>query len=138
MLPAFIWSVANAFFLGCRDARRQAMIAVVCYAGVLAIGGSRYFLYHSGTLDAWFGAEGSLASQLLMSAQFIAALAALRYLAGRQFNIAIYRARLNRRMPWGFWLIAVLALADNFLLPAIYDRITPHIAWIWIQAPRLF
>ncbi len=137
ILPAMIWSTANAFFLGCRDARRQAVIAVIGYSLVLAIGGLRSAFLWTGDLEIWFGREGLLANRILMVVQLVAGLGLLRYLVGRQVNLASYRASLPGGLPWGMWLIAGMAAVDYFVIPEIYDRFTRDIVWIWLPSPLL-
>jgi hypothetical protein len=134
MLPAFIWSIANAWFLGCRDARKQTMIAVIAYVLISAVGAARYILNFEGMFIKTFGHDGRLVYWVIFSLQIIASLGVLRYLVGRQFSIASYRASLERGLPWGLWLIVLLALAERYLRQHIYDWGMPHISWIWLPA----
>jgi hypothetical protein len=69
--------------------------------------------------------------------QLVAGLGLLRYLVGRQFNLAAYRSGLPGGLPWGLWLIAAMALFDYFVIPEIYDRVTRDILWIWLPSPLL-
>jgi hypothetical protein len=129
-LPALVWSVANGFFLGCRDARRQAILALFLYAGLCAIGGARFWLYRSGAFDAWLGDDGPLADAIMNSLHFLLALGSLRFLVVRQLEVAEYRRSLNRKLPWGLMAIAALGLFNWFVVPVIY-RVMPDIYWIW-------
>lgn len=129
-LPGVIWGVANAYFLDCRDKRRQAIVAGVGYGLILAMGALRLWLYQSGAFDRTLHENGALADALMMSAHFLAVIILLRYLAGRQIDVAAYRASLGRQLPWGLLLIGGLAAFNYFFIPPLY-RWNNAIFWIW-------
>lgn len=129
-LPGMVWAVANAYFLDCRDKRKQALFGVIAYAVVLAIGGSRFWLYRSGTFDRVFGADGPLIDSIMVTLHFLASLGAIRYLAGRQIDVAHYRRSLGRRLPWGIYAALALILFYYFVIPLIF-RVWPDIYWMW-------
>jgi hypothetical protein len=129
-LPALVWSAANAWFLGCRDARRQTLFAIVAYLCIIAIGGSRMWLYTSGTFADLLGNEGKLANSIMFSVHFLAGLGALRFLAGRQLDVAAYRNSLGKKLPWGLWLIGAFLLVNLFVFPLILET-APQLFWLW-------
>src|SRR5215468_3325662 len=57
-LPAFIWAAANAWFLGCRDARRQTIIAIFAYVVISLFGFIRYQMYFHDMFPQLFGKDG--------------------------------------------------------------------------------
>lgn len=137
MLPAFLWSAANAYFLGCRDARRQAVVAGIGCAVFLLVGALRHWLFVGGVFDAWYdqgwGKNAVLLYRGWATVQLLIALGVLRYLVGRQFDIAAYRATLEQKLPWGLPLIAALGLINYFALPWVYEHVGDDFAWIWPQ-----
>lgn len=134
MLPAFIWAVANAWFLGCRDARRQTIVALVAYVLISMFGFIHYEMWFRDLFPQLFGKEGRLVYWVTFSLQIIASLIVLRYLAGRQITIASYRSSLGKGLPWAIWLIVLLGLSEHYVRQYILDWGTPHIAWIWLPS----
>jgi hypothetical protein len=134
-LPAFIWAIANAWLLGCRDARKQTIVALVGYGIVTAIGCAQWWINFDGLFIGTFGrADGQLVYNIVSVTMIIGSLGVLRYLSGRQLAVASYRSTLGSGLPWGLWLIALLIAAERYLWPHIYDWATPHISWIWLRA----
>lgn len=129
-LPSLVWSTVNAWLLGCRDARWQTAFAVIGYAIVACIGAANMYLWNSGTLYLWFGNTGRLVHALLGTAYILGGLVMVRILVGRQIDLAAYRSRLGRPLPWGFILIGLIVLADRYLIPDVYLRLN-EIIWIW-------
>jgi hypothetical protein len=129
-LPGLIWSAANAHFLGCRDAQRQGVIALIGYVLVAGVEAGRFWAITSGTLAATFGSDARLASWLLITTRVVVAMCFLRYLAGRQVDVAAYRSSLGTRLPWAFPVVAALAAFNYFVIDALFE-LTPHVMWVW-------
>lgn len=129
-LPALIWSVANAWFLGCRDARWQTTIAVIGYAVLGVIGAARLYARRSGDLYVLFGHDARLADALMDITYYLGSLMLLRVLVGRQIDLASYRSTLGRGLPWGILMIVLFAALDRFVFPQLY-AISHQFFWIW-------
>jgi hypothetical protein len=134
ILPGMVWSISNAFFLGCRDARRQAVIGIAGYGLVMGFGAAREWLRWSGALYQMFGRDASLADGVMFVVQVVAGLGLLRYLVGRQINLAAYRATLPGGLTWAFWLIVAMALFDYFVISYAVDHVSASIFWIWLPS----
>jgi hypothetical protein len=129
-LPAVIWSTANAWFLGCRDARWQTGFAIIGYGTVAAIGAARMYMKRSGDMYLLFGHDARLADALMDSAYYLGSLIVLRVLVGRQIDLAAYRSTLGRGLPWGVLMIAAFAALDRFVFPQLY-ALSNQFFWIW-------
>ena len=128
-LPSLAWSAANAWFLGCRDARWQTAFAIIGYAVVAGIGAARVWLLRSGVMEATFGAEASLVNSIMSTFYVLGSLIVLRIMVGRQIDLASYRGTLGR-LPWGFIVIISFVLLDRFVYPLVFDYFV-DIVWIW-------
>lgn len=129
-LPGIVWAIANAFFLDCRDRRRQLVVGALLYSVVMALGALRFWLYRSGTFEVLFGHSARLFDSLMISLNFLIVLGTLRFLVGRQIDVAEYRSSLGARLPWGIPLALGLVAVEYFLIPSVF-RWFPSIYWIW-------
>lgn len=129
-LPALIWSTANAWFLGCRDARWQTGFAVIGYAIVASIGALRLYWRHTGGLYMMFGHDARLADGLMDVTYYLGSLIILRVLIGRQINLAAYRSTLGKGLPWGLLTIVIFIGLDKLIFPQLY-AISNQFFWIW-------
>lgn len=129
-LPGVVWALANAFFLDCRDRRRQLVVGAVMYSVFMALGALRFWLYRSGTFEVLFGHSARLFDALMTSLNFLIVLGTLRYFAARQIDVAEYRSSLGAKLPWGLPLAIALILFEYFVVPSVY-RWFPSIYWIW-------
>lgn len=131
-LPSLLWSTVNAWLLGCRDAGRQTLIAIVGCAVLAGIGIANMHLWFSGTYYLWFENTGRLVHALVNSTYILGSLMIVRVLVGRQIDLAAYRSTLGRPLPWGFILVGLIVLTDRFVMPELYPR---HIELFWLWGP---
>lgn len=129
-LPSLLWSIANAWLLGCRDAGRQTLLAIVCYALLVGIGIANMHLWFSGTYYLWFENTGRLVHALVNTVYMLGSLVIVRVLVGRQIDLAAYRSTLGRPLPWGFILAGLIVLADRFVFPEVYPHFIESF-WMW-------
>ena len=134
-LPALLWSIANAWFLGCRDARWQTAFGVIGYIVVAGIGAARMSLWRSGMLYAWFETNGRLVHALMGTLYIIGAMVVVRLLVGRQVDLAAYRSTLGQPLSWGIVMIGALFLADRFGIRPLVYPVLNEIIWIWGPSP---
>lgn len=123
---------ANAFFLRCRDAWRQAVVALAAFVVLRLITLGLIFEDQVGALSNWFGDEGALVRSLAASATMLIVMAALAWMSGRQAEMAHYQAHLMRRenLQWGVPALAVLAAVNILLVPRI-DAVIPYFERFW-------
>lgn len=133
-LPSLLWSATNAWLLGCRDAGRQTLIALIGYALLVGVGITNMHLWFSGTYYLWFENTGRLIHALVNSTYILGTLMIVRVLVGRQIDLAAYRSTLGRPLPWGFILIGLIVLTDRFVMPEIYPHLI-ELFWMWGPSP---
>jgi hypothetical protein len=91
-LPAIAWMVANGWFLGCRDARRQTGAAVLLYGLVKLTGLTSHYLDESGLMTSLIGSFGEVLRFLASQINWLIFLATMAWLQGRQEDAAHYLA----------------------------------------------
>lgn len=131
-LPSLAWMAANAFFLGCRDARKQLTIAVVGFLAIKLLGFTTSYLGAAGYLEAWFGRDGALVDDIASAATIIILFTILSIMSGRQTDLAVYQASVmgRRRLQWGVVPFVILIAANLYLVPLIDEQV-PYFAQVW-------
>jgi hypothetical protein len=128
--PAIVWSVANGYFLGCRDARRQALVGATGFLVIKAVGIVATLLETSGVLSALLGEHSGLARSVISSITVILLFSVLIWLMTRQEPIARYQNSLGKPLPWGLPFAGALILVNLFVVPLI-DSHVPYFTRFW-------
>lgn len=129
-LPAITWMIANAWFLGCRDAWRQTRIAVSLYLVVKLAAATARFVNETGLLAAHAGIYAPPINFLFTQINWLTYIIAMSWLQGRQDDAAHYLSSVQKGLWWGLPIFALLIPA-NYVMFYVIRNDWPYVSGFW-------